>query len=515
MLNARAVERLLSEITTFSHTLYPAQALRGYQQRAASLLLAAIEREAGETVVVLMARQAGKDETLAQVLAFLLAQRRLRGGAVVFATPTLRPQGLISQRRLAARLMTPLHRSVATRDGSRVLCGAAAVHFLSAHPAANARGETAGLALVANEAQDIDPGRWDAVFAPMTASTNAPGLYAGTPWQPGSLLSQQTLLAEERGTLIRVPWPEVAAEVPAYGAHVRERIAQIGESHPFFQSEYCLVEPDGAGRLFPPARLALLRGDHPRQYEATPGREYALLLDVGGGEDTETAPLVPGPSADGQGEENRLPSPSGRGAGCEGSRRAPPQLADPRRQHDSTALTVVEIDRSRLGADLLTLRPHYRVVSRAVWTGDAHARLLPELAALAREVWRARWLVGDATGIGAGLVSFLATALAGHCTVLPFVFSQASKSALGWDFLGAVLTGRYAEYLDDGAPDTRAFWRQAHECRYTVAPGPGRLMRWGVPPALGHDDLLISAALVAVLDRQDWRPRVARGRSRD
>jgi hypothetical protein len=44
-----------------------------------------------------------------------------------------------------------------------------------------------------------------------------------------------------------------------------------------------------------------------------------------------------------------------------------------------------------------------------------------------------------------------------------------------------------------------------------VLPGPGRLLRWSVPAARGHDDLLVSAALTARLDRVDWRERVARG----
>ena len=45
-----------------------------------------------------------------------------------------------------------------------------------------------------------------------------------------------------------------------------------------------------------------------------------------------------------------------------------------------------------------------------------------------------------------------------------------------------------------------------------ILPGPQKRVRWGVPdgrrdPATGelvHDDLLISAALCAVLDKQKW-----------
>jgi hypothetical protein len=49
----------------------------------------------------------------------------------------------------------------------------------------------------------------------------------------------------------------------------------------------------------------------------------------------------------------------------------------------------------------------------------------------------------------------------------------------------------------------------------TVDPGPGKIMRWSVPESKGHDDLLISAALVGALDDRDWRPRVAVGRQRE
>jgi hypothetical protein len=44
-----------------------------------------------------------------------------------------------------------------------------------------------------------------------------------------------------------------------------------------------------------------------------------------------------------------------------------------------------------------------------------------------------------------------------------------------------------------------------------VLPGPGKLLRWSVPPGRGHDDLLVSAALTERLDTIDWRNRTARG----
>ena len=130
----------------------------------------------------------------------------------------------------------------------------------------------------------------------------------------------------------------------------------------------------------------------------------------------------------------------------------------------------------------------------------------------------------DATGVGAGLASFLAAALGERrggripVTVIPYLFTATSKSALGWDFLGLIDSGRFKEYADDsatGTPEgrlTALYWEQLRATTYETVPGPGKLLRWSVPAARGHDDLVISAALTAVLDGVDWRSRVAIGR---
>jgi len=62
--------------------------------------------------------------------------------------------------------------------------------------------------------------------------------------------------------------------------------------------------------------------------------------------------------------------------------------------------------------------------------------------------------------------------------VIPFVFSAKSKSDLGW--VGLAESGRYLEYLVDGAEDTVLFWRQLAAVEFEVLEGPGRLMRWAV-----------------------------------
>ena len=471
---------LLREFAAFSRALYPHHILRAYQLAAAAPILAAIHNPRGGRYVVLFSRQSGKDELLAQIQAFVLARDQRRGGAVVMATPTYKPQALVSRRRLDARLDPAIHLDARRADGYRLVVGAASAAFLSAEPAANVRGETADRLLIANEAQDIDPAIWDARFAPMAASTNAPAVFSGTPWAAGSLLSREMHDLADQGRVFRATWEDVAAEVPAYGDHVRARIAQLGEGHPFIRSEYGLEELDTAGGLFPPRRQAQMHGTHPRRLAAEPGHAYALLLDLAG-EDED----------------------------------APADLAawSRERQRDSVALTVVDVDLSTVKDDLLR-KPSYRVVDRGEWVGQRYAVLLPHLLDLARTVWRARWLVVDATGAGGQIARLFTAALGRVCDVEPFLFTQASKSQLGWDFLAAIESGRWKDYADDGTVETRRFWAQVAATRYAVAPGPGKLMRWAVPAGRGHDDLIVSAALIGALDARDWRPRVAHGRTR-
>ena len=156
-------------------------------------------------------------------------------------------------------------------------------------------------------------------------------------------------------------------------------------------------------------------------------------------------------------------------------------------------------------------------MARYLWTGTRHTTLHERIAQATR-VWRARRVVIDATGVGAGLASFLSATL-GARVVAPFVFSSASKSQLAWDLLALIDGGRVQLCAPGREADAeqvrldRLCWRQLDACRYTVLPGPGKLLRWGVEDAQLHDDLLFSLALTAVLDRQDWRTRAARGRA--
>ena len=474
-------QRWLSDILAFSH-LVCERPLRQYQLEPVRAILDSVLYSRGLSFAVMMSRQAGKNELSAQLEAYLLNLYARRGGQIVKASPTFKPQTVNSILRLVERLDNPWNRrSWRRREGYIVEMGRARALFFSAEPTANVVGATADILLECDEAQDVQPAKWDRDFGPMGASTNATTVFWGTAWTSQTMLAQRiaylrTLEARDgRRRVFTYDADRVGQEAPAYAEYVRGQVARLGRQHPLIKSQYYLEAIDGQGGLFPELRRALMRGTHERGSEPQPDRRYALLIDVAGEDES---------------------------AGDAVSRA---MLENKRR--DASAATVVEVD-ARYGR-----LPTYRVAARQSWLGIRHTALFERLLALARH-WRAAWVVVDATGVGAGMASFLAKALGDR--VVPVLFSPKQKSDLGWNFLGIVETGRYRDYAGEGVndadPATRQFWHEVEACQYEVQPGPQKQMSWGVwEPvaydgrlAYGHDDLLISAALCAVLDDQEW-----------
>jgi hypothetical protein len=484
----RAVSTILRDQVLFSEQAGGLK-LRRYQAEAARAILASVQKKLGHTLVIQFPRQSGKNELQAQLEAYLLAVFSLRPVEIIKVSPTWKPQTLNAMRRLERVLESNLltSRRWAKESGYIYRVNQARIFFLSGSPTANVVGATASLLLECDEAQDVLASKWDKDFSPMASSTNATRVLWGTAWTSRTLLARELRAAREAETadgcrrVFTITADQVSEEVPAYGDFVRQQVARMGREHPLVKTQFYGEEIDALGGMFPAHRRALMQGDHPPRLEPEPGRLYALLVDVAG--EDENA-----------GEGLQLSF-----------------LANPTR--DATALTVIEIDRTTVRDELLRA-PTYRVVHRRQWLGARHSSLYGQIRALA-EHWRARRVLVDATGVGAGLASFLAKALPGKVTA--FLFSQASKSKLGWDFLAVVDSGRYKEYAPADR-DQDLFFRQCEFCRYEVGEGPGKVLRWGVPdgqrdPARGellHDDLLLSAALCAALDGEDWAVGEAR-----
>ena len=144
----------------------------------------------GGVFAVMMARQAGKNQTSAHIEALLLNAYRRRGGQIVKAAPTFAPQALNSLLRLETVLANAPLPPPVREQGHIVRVGQARAVFYSAAPEANVVGATASILLEGDEAQDIDAAKWDKDFRPMAASTAATTVLWGTAWTAHTLLAQ-------------------------------------------------------------------------------------------------------------------------------------------------------------------------------------------------------------------------------------------------------------------------------------------------------------------------------------
>ena len=472
--------------------------LRQYQAGVCEAIFDSVLNSRGLTFVVMFPRQTGKNELQAQLETYLLALFNDTAVEIIKVSPTLKPQAQNAMRRLERTLNKNLYLSRAWHKeaGALYRSGEARIQFLSGAPESSIVGATASLLLEVDEAQDVLPEKFDKDVAPMTASTHATRVFWGTAWTSNSLLGRELRVAEQaqaadgQKRVFRLTADTVSAEVPAYRASVQDAIARLGRSHPLVRTQFFSEEIDGLGGLFPPERIARMQLSVPGQNSdctesaaaaavSRPGQaHYAVLLDVAGADEGVRS--------------------------LDGSLKA----ANPGR--DATALTVVQVTQGAAA-----LLPVYRPCLRRQWVGVGSSALRVQIAALVRE-WRVAALVVDATGIGAGLCSELEHELPGLVT--PFTFNSASKSKLGWDFLGLVDSGRWQERLyaaedsSDQARWQREFFNQLAYCQFEVLPGPEQHMRWSVPEGtkdaqtgeLLHDDWIFSAALACVLDEHEW-----------
>ncbi|MFQ5861385.1 MAG: hypothetical protein ACE5IG_07565, partial [Dehalococcoidia bacterium] len=308
-------------------------------------------------------------------------------------------------------------------------------------------------------------------FRPMGASTNVTTVLYGTPWDGESLLEEQkelNLELERRDGLrrhFRFDWQEVARFNPRYETYALGERERLGEDHPLFRSQYLLLPLPGRGGLLSAQQQAQLQGSHSRRSFPQRGGVYVAGLDLAGG-------------------------------GEEGSNSS----------QDATVLTIGELDFS--SCDELLPEPTIRVVEHYRWVGLPHDQLYPRLLDILRQVWGCRRVVVDATGLGAGVASFLARAL-GRAVVEPFTFTAQSKSRLGFDLIAAVNVGRLKMYGADGSEEYQGFWRELGRAKAQYR--PNRTLNFFVDPAEGHDDYLMSLALLVQAGR--YVPRVARGRA--
>ncbi len=444
--------------------LYP------YQCEIAEAILASICAGKGHIFTVMLSRQSGKNQLSAVLEAYLLAC--MPHGTIVKAAPTFAPQIINSRLRLLSLLDTPLTRDrvwqshghiiglapqsefARTHAGPRVM-------FFSAGAESNVVGATADLLLEIDEAQDVASEKFDRDFRPMASTSNATTILYGTAWSDSTLLAQQRAINLERQQRtgerlhFEFDWHTLAAINPAYRTFVEQEIARLGEDHPAIQTQYYLRPLSGAGYFLNTLQKTQLQGTH--SWEETPCEEgwYIAGMDVAG----EDRPGI------------------GTLSSC---------ITASRR--DSTVITIGRVRYNELGL------PTIEVVHHEWWTGRSHLEQYAATVALV-ERWNIRGLVVDATGIGAGLASLLLDRLSPQ-RVTAFTFSRPSKSRLAYQLLTLLNSGRLRLYTPGSAPHAinTACWQQLQRARYRL-PAPDTLDFY-VDPADGHDDFLISLALL-------------------
>jgi hypothetical protein len=350
--------------------------------------------------------------------------------------------------------------------------------FLSADKSANVVGHTADLLLEVDEAQDVSIEKYTKEFKPMGATTNTTTVLYGTTWDNITLLEETKQAAYELEKkdgikrCFRYDWQEVAKYNPDYLTYVEGEKERLGEDHPLFLTQYRLMPVRGGGGFLSAQQRAQLQGEHTRKHKPETGKKYVAGIDIAGESE--------------EGDEERR------------------SVINPRR--DSTVITIGELDFSRCND--FQKQPVIRIVEHYSWTGKKHSDLYGQIIDIIKGIWNCRRVVVDSTGIGQPVYSFLRKALGSR--IIPFTFTTGSKSELGYSLLAAINSGGLKMYAGDNSEEYSRFWTEMEKARsrYRV----NQAMNFYVDPAQGHDDFLMSLALL-VKAAEGYTPREAKGRS--
>ena len=454
--------------------------LRPYQLEVARAALNSIRKGMGLTLSVEIARQGGKNELSAHLELLLLTLYMARGGNLVKCSPTFKPQTIISMERLKQRLddfgFDGIYR---VQMGYIVQLGDAKAVFLSAEGSSSVVGHTADILLEIDEAQDVSREKYTREFRPMGSATNVTTILYGTAWDDSTLLEEvkQANLELERKDGIRrhfrYDWQEVGRYNADYAKFVQAERQRLGEEHPLFRTQYALLPVTGGGGFLSRQQIALILGEHQRQSQPEAKKTYVAGVDLAGEHEQEMAGA------------GTLGNPSGRGC-------------------DSTVIAIAELDVASPS------QPVLRVVEQYRWTGTPHGQLYAQMTDILKNVWNCRRIVVDATGIGQPVASFLRQELGSR--VVPFVITSKSKSDMGFELLSFVNSGRLKLYRQDGSREYEETLSELGKARAQYR--PNQTMSFYVNPQEGHDDFLVSLALV-VQAAKGLAPREAKGWLRD
>ena len=424
--------------------------LRPYQQEVVRAVIDSIQLSKGLTISVEIARQGGKNELSAHLEVLLMTLFMSQGGNLVKCSPTFKPQTIISMQRLKERLdefgFDGIYR---TEMGYIIVLGAVRTVFLSAEESSSVVGHTADILLEIDESQDVSKEKYTKEFRPMGSSTNVTTVHYGTTWDDSTLLEevkQTNLELEKKDGLkrhFRFDWQEVSKHNPDYKSYVEGERVRLGEDHPLFRTQYLLLPIKGGGGFLTRQQIVGMLGRHERLKTPSDHKSYVAGIDLAGErEETREAALMS----------------------------AKPKL-------DSTVITIAEIDIAQRSQFSLS-EPVLSIVEQYQWTGIAHSQLYPQVVDILKR-WSCQRVLVDATGIGQPVASFLRKELGSR--VVPFTFTQKSKSDMGFELLSFVNSGRLKLYKQDGSKEYKETMYQLDKARAQYR--PNQTMNFYVDPS--------------------------------
>jgi len=455
--------------------------LRPYQREVARAVLDSIQYRRGLTLSVEIARQGGKNELSAHLELLLLTLFMAQGGNLIKCSPTFKPQTIISMQRLKERLDEFGFNGIYhTEMGYIITLGNARAVFLSAEESSSVVGHTADILMEIDESQDVSREKYTKEFRPMGSASNVTTVHYGTTWDDATLLEEVKLtnleLEKKDGIKrhFRFDWQEVAKYNEDYKRFVEGERQRLGEDHPLFRTQYLLLPIRGGGGFLTRQQIVSMHGSHERRQDPEEGKVYIAGIDLAG-----------------EREETKEQA-----------------LAAARQKLDSTVITIAEVETVQRAATPL-VEPVLKVVEHYHWTGTPHSQLYSSMVKAIKR-WRCQKVLVDATGIGQPVASFLRKELGSR--IMPFTFTQKSKSDMGFEMLSFINSGRLHIYRQDGSNEYKELMSQSEKARSQYR--PNQTMNFYVYPQEGHDDFLVSLALVAEAAR-DFSPRAAKGGLRD
>lgn len=288
-----------------------------YQLEVADQILYSCMNGLGWYMVVMISRQAGKNEISAFVQHYLLLWGwyfGIRVSGVKFA-PVHKPQVQASMDRLEgadAPDSGGMAGSAVTKhiysksDGYKYHIGTPRDSnkwaFLSINPSANVASQTAFTLLEGDEAQDIDGNKWERDAQPMGSFNNATTVLYGVAWTKDSFIykgMQQAYAMEERLEKELGYRPKLVYKIDAnkviaggnenYKKAFENQVARLGINHIAIQTQYLLNFVDSIGRFFDAEQIARMYANTFRMRQGPdPSSVYIFSIDVAGQEEEIT-----------------------------------------------------------------------------------------------------------------------------------------------------------------------------------------------------------------------------------